>query len=105
MIGEGGTSCRVAGVARYTPTGDWYIMFLIRFRNSALRAALVICILPHIAPTGRRALSAAACYALRRKAHNESMRKDVSPLNPCIPIFCRGVACFRPYSALRAAYP
>ena len=31
--------------------------------------------LPHIAPTGPRALSAAACYALRRKAHNESMRK------------------------------
>ena len=42
-------------------------------RNSAQRAASVICILPHIAPTGRRALSAAACYALRRKAHNESI--------------------------------
>ena len=39
------------------------------------RRASVICILPHIAPTGRRALSAAACYALRRKAHNESTRK------------------------------
>ena len=55
--------------------------------------AVMIYILPHIAPTGRRALSArrvgacrgAACYALRRKAHNESMRKTVSqrhlPLN------------------------
>ena len=42
---------RVAGVARYTPTGDWYTMFLIRFRNSALRAALVINFYPR--PTGR----------------------------------------------------
>ncbi|MGP1461641.1 MAG: hypothetical protein ACTTKF_08700, partial [Bacteroides sp.] len=64
----------------------------IRLRNSALCAALVICILPHIAPTGRRALSAAACYALSPTGRGMFL-----------PLPCRGVACYARNSALRAA--
>ena len=67
-------------------------------RNSALCAALLICILPHIAPTGRRALSAAACYALHRKVHNES-----TPLLHHGRRALRTVACYARNSALRAA--
>ena len=59
---------------------------------------------------GRRALSAAACYALRRKAHNESMRKVVL----CFDILSHGilrhppravVICILPHIALNKMRP